>query len=126
MATVQVFDPPMCCTTGVCGPEVDPALARFASDLEWLKSSGFEVARFNLSQEPAQFVANAAVAEAMQKRDDALPLVLLDGKIVAQGAYPERSALAGLVGLEAPGSQPMARPAAKVCTPKDGSGKKCC
>jgi hypothetical protein len=123
MATVQVFDPPMCCTTGVCGPEVDPALARFASDLEWLKSSGIEVARFNLSQEPAQFVANAAVAEAMRQRDDALPLVLLDGKIVAQGAYPERTALAGLVGLEAPAAQPAAK---ACCKPKDGSAKKCC
>jgi hypothetical protein len=24
MPKVQVFDPPMCCSTGVCGPEVDP------------------------------------------------------------------------------------------------------
>jgi len=123
MATVQVFDPPMCCATGVCGPEVDPALARFASDLEWLKSTGVVVARFNLSQEPAQFVANPVVAEAMQQREDALPLVLLDGKIVAQGAYPARAALAGLVGLEAPAVQPAAK---ACCKPKDSSAKKCC
>ncbi len=56
MSKVQVFDPPMCCATGVCGPEVDPALVRFASDLEWLKSSGVEVERFNLAQQPAAFV----------------------------------------------------------------------
>jgi hypothetical protein len=101
MSKVQVFDPAMCCSTGVCGPEVDPALVRFASDLEWLKDNGVEVERFNLSQEPAKFVAHTAVTEAMRGRDDALPLVLLDGKVVSQGTYLTRDALAGLVGLAA-------------------------
>jgi AhpD family alkylhydroperoxidase len=104
MSKVQVFDPPMCCSTGVCGPEVDPALVRFASDLEWLKENGVEVERFNLSQEPAKFVVHTVVTEAMRGRDDALPLVLLDGKIVSQGTYLTRDALAGLVGLATPKS----------------------
>jgi AhpD family alkylhydroperoxidase len=104
MPKLQVFDPAMCCSTGVCGPEVDPALVRFAADLEWLKESGVVVERFNLSQEPAAFVGNATVASAMRGRDDALPIVLLDGKIVAQGAYPGREALAALVGVAAPKS----------------------
>ena len=104
MSKVQVFDPPMCCSTGVCGPEVDPALVRFASDLEWLRERGVEVERFNLSQDPAQFVAHGVVAEAMRKRDDALPLVLLDGQVVSQGEYLSRDALAGLVGIGVPAS----------------------
>jgi AhpD family alkylhydroperoxidase len=104
MSKVQVFDPPMCCSTGVCGPEVDPVLVRFASDLEWLKENGVEVERFHLSQEPAKFAAQPAVTEAMRGRDDALPLVLLDGKIVSRGTYLTRDALAGLVGLSAPKS----------------------
>lgn len=104
MPTIQVFDPAMCCSTGVCGPEVDPALVRFAADLEWLKENGVAVERFNLSQEPAAFVGNPEVVAAMRRRDDALPLLLLDGKIVAQGSYPERAALAGLVGVAAPRS----------------------
>lgn len=102
MSKLQVFDPAMCCSTGVCGPEVDPSLARFAADLEWLKANGVEVTRFNLAQEPAAFVDHKAVWEAMRVRDDALPLILLDGKVVAQGAYPAREALAALVGLEVP------------------------
>jgi AhpD family alkylhydroperoxidase len=104
MSKVQVFDPAMCCPTGVCGPEVDPALVRFAADLEWLKSSGVEVERFNLSQQPAEFVANADVAAAMRARDDALPLIVVDGKIVSQASYPERGALAELVGMSLPKS----------------------
>jgi AhpD family alkylhydroperoxidase len=101
MSKLQVFDPPMCCSTGVCGPEVDPALVRFAADLDWLKTNGVEVERFNLSQEPAAFVGNPVVAQAIRGRDDALPLLLVDGKIVAEGSYPSRNVLAELVGLAA-------------------------
>lgn len=104
MPKVQVFDPPMCCPTGVCGPQVDPALVRFAADLEWLKANGVEVERFNLSQQPAAFVGNAVVAQAIRGRDDALPLLLLDGAIVAQGSYPAREVLAELAGVAAPKS----------------------
>jgi AhpD family alkylhydroperoxidase len=102
MAKLQVFDPPMCCPTGVCGPEVDPTLVRFASDLEWLKSTGVEVERFNLAQEPAAFVQNPVVSEAIRGREDGLPLILVDGKIAAQGSYPSREVLAELAGLGAP------------------------
>ncbi|MEX2621006.1 MAG: arsenic metallochaperone ArsD family protein, partial [Egibacteraceae bacterium] len=55
MVTVEVFDPAMCCSTGVCGPSVDPALARFASDLDWLGEQGAQVRRYNLGQEPGAF-----------------------------------------------------------------------
>ena len=57
--TIRVFDPAMCCSTGVCGPSVDPELARFAADLDWLKKQGVTVERFNLSQQPAAFADDA-------------------------------------------------------------------
>jgi len=85
---------------------VDPALVRFASDLEWLKSRGIEVERFNLSQDPAPFVGNPLVAHAMRTGDNALPLLLVDGKIAAQGPYPAREALAALV-PERPGVEDL-------------------
>jgi Arsenical resistance operon protein ArsD len=102
MRKLQVFDPPMCCPTGVCGPEVDPALVRFAADLEWLKSNGVEVERFNLAKEPAAFVGNPVVAQAIRGKEDGLPLLLVDGKIVAQGSYPAREVLGELVGVAGP------------------------
>jgi len=104
MSKLQVFDPAMCCPTGVCGPQVDPALVRFAADLEWLESNGVVVDRFNLSQEPTAFVSNAEVASAMRSRDDALPLLLVDGKVVSQGIYPGREVLAELAAVAAPKS----------------------
>lgn len=103
MNTLQVYDPPMCCSTGICGPSVDPALIRFAADLDWLKSQGVHVQRYNLSQEPMAFVENEAVKSALgAEGNDCLPMILVEGKTVFKGAYPEsREQLAFLLGLEA-------------------------
>lgn len=53
MTMFQVFDRPMCCSTGVWGPTADPVLARFAADLEWLKGQGVTVERYNLAHHSA-------------------------------------------------------------------------
>ena len=90
----------MCCSTGVCGPEVDPALVRFAADLKWLGEQGVTVQRFNLTQTPIAFAENETVrAMLTEKGESALPLVLVEGKVVVTGTYPSREELAGLVGL---------------------------
>lgn len=93
--TIEVFDPAMCCTTGVCGPSVDPALSRFAADLSWLTEQGVEVQRHNLSQEPGAFAANEVVRGLLAERGEgALPTVLVDGAVRTAGRYPSRSELA--------------------------------
>ncbi len=97
---IQVFDPPMCCSTGVCGPAVDPELVRFAADLQWLQSQRVEVMRYNLSQQPAAFVSTPAVKAALAKVGNrCLPLTLVDGTIVCEGHYPTREMLAGIAGV---------------------------
>lgn len=103
MVRLQVFDPPMCCPTGVCGPTVDPQLTRFAADLEWLKTQGVAVARFNLAQQAQAFAQDPEVRAALEAAGDkALPLIKVDGHIVSQGAYPARSVLAAWAGLGTP------------------------
>lgn len=95
MKKLQVFDPAMCCSTGVCGPSVDPTLPRFAADLEWLKSKGVEVERFNLAQQVAAFTTNATVKHALNTAGTkCLPMLLFNGEIVATGGYPDRAQLA--------------------------------
>jgi hypothetical protein len=90
----------MCCASGVCGPGVDPELARFSADLEWLRAQGVTVARFNLSQQPGAFVEHEPVNAALQARGNAvLPLVLVDGRVAVEGAYPSRETLAALAGV---------------------------
>lgn len=98
--SLSVYDPPMCCSTGVCGPEVDPALVAFASDLKFLQDQGIEVRRFGLAQNPAAFVENDLVREALTKTGEAaLPLVLVGDTMAASGRYPTREELTVLLGL---------------------------
>lgn len=100
---IEVFDPAMCCSTGLCGPNVEPALARFAADLEWLAGRGVEVQRFNLAQQPGAFVEREPVVGALRdKGEGSLPLLLAGGELVSQGRYPSRGELASWAGLEAP------------------------
>ena len=99
--TVHIFDPAMCCATGVCGPKVDPKLVQFAADLDWLKAEGIVVQRHNLSQSPAAFVENQLVRRALERKGEAaLPLMIVNGKIAVRGRYPERKELAKLLKLK--------------------------
>jgi hypothetical protein len=101
MKKIQVYDPAMCCPTGVCGPSVDPTLVQFAADLEWLKEKGVQVERYNLAQQPDKFTDCKQVTDAMALAGDlCLPLILADGEIVNRGSYPGREDLAVLAGIE--------------------------
>jgi AhpD family alkylhydroperoxidase len=107
MTKVQVFDPAMCCSTGICGPSVDPKLVRFAADLDWLSSRGVNVERYNLSQQPAAFAADADVKRALEtKGENALPLIKIGDAIKSTGRYASRAELAEWTGIEA--SAPVA------------------
>ena len=97
--TIRVFDPAMCCSTGVCGPSINPELARFAADVAWLHKQGVAVERFNLSQQPAVFAETPAVKEALARGTEVLPLVLVGDRIAVEGAYPSRETLAALAGV---------------------------
>ena len=128
MPVLRVFDPPMCCSTGVCGPSVDPELARFSGDLEWLRQKGVEVQRFNLAQEPGAFVEHLPVKQELQARwNDALPLVMVDDRVAAIGTYPSREVLAALAGVvvrkPAPSASACCSPAPTTAT---GAKKNSC
>lgn len=99
---LDVFDPAMCCSTGVCGPDLDPRLVQFAADARWLSSQGITVRRYNLSQEPTAFSADPLVRRTLQTEGiDCLPLGVVDGAVVFRGRYPDRRALAALLALPA-------------------------
>ncbi len=101
MPTIDVFDPPMCCSTGVCGPEADDTLVAFSGALRKLRRRGAEVTRYNPSTTPEAFMDTEVVYDAlMNDGHDMLPLILVDGAIVHTGDYPSRDELAQLVGLE--------------------------
>jgi arsenite methyltransferase len=101
MTTIEVFDPAMCCSTGVCGPTVDPELARFEADLRWLGTRGASVTRHNLAQEPGEFAGRPLVAAMLQSGgEDVLPIVLINDKLAFSGTWPSLADLAAPLGIE--------------------------
>ena len=122
MKKLDVFDPAMCCSTGVCGVEVDPVLAQFAADLQWLESHGVSVARHNLGQAPQAFAANPAVVKEMEAGMERLPILAVDGQIITTGMYPSRVQLAQKLGIALSTEDKPQVKAGACCSPKTG----CC
>ncbi|MFZ3590245.1 arsenite efflux transporter metallochaperone ArsD [Bacillus sp. DJP31] len=95
MTKLEIFDPAMCCPTGVCGPSVDPELTRVSSTLFILEKKGLDIARYNLASDPAKFVENTVINALLhEKGPDSLPAVVLNGEIVKIGIYPTNQELA--------------------------------
>ncbi len=102
MKAIQIFDPALCCPTGVCGTQVDQALVVAAADFDWARQQGAAIERYNLAQQPLAFAENAAVKGFLERSgQEALPLVLVDGEVALAGRYPTRSELARWAGLTA-------------------------
>ena len=100
MTKLEIFDPAMCCSTGVCGPSPDEKLVAFAGLLKRYEDKA-EIHRYNLSQDPKAFVNNAVVGKILSEDGpNALPVVLVDGKLVMKGLYPSADQLEDLLGGE--------------------------
>lgn len=122
MKKLEVFDPAMCCSTGVCGVDVNPVLAQFAADLQWVVEQGVEVKRYNLGQEPQAFASNLAIVKEMEAGMDRLPIIVIDGSVVATGAYLSRAQLAQKLGLTLASKDKPHIELGTCCNPKSG----CC
>lgn len=89
MHKIEIFDPAMCCSTGVCGPSVDSNLTRVASAVYSLEKKGNNIKRYNLANDPAAFAEHDTVNQVLQEKGvDALPITLLDGRVVKASDYP--------------------------------------
>lgn len=92
MNSILVFDPAMCCNTGVCGVDVDERLVNFSADVDWAKAQGLLIERFNLAQQAMAFAENAVVKSFLERSgQEALPLILVNGEIALAGRYPSRN-----------------------------------
>ena len=102
MTKIDVYDSAMCCSTGVCGVDVDQRLVNFAADVEWARQQGMTIERFNLGQQPLQFANNTMVKGFLQRSGEAsLPLILVNGEVALAGRYPSRDELTRWAGLAA-------------------------
>ncbi|MEW8985855.1 MAG: arsenite efflux transporter metallochaperone ArsD [Bacillus sp. (in: firmicutes)] len=100
MSKVEIFDPAMCCPTGVCGPSVDPELTRVATAIFLLEKKGHDIKRYNLGSEPAVFIETKEVNNVLhEKGPDSLPITLVEGNVVKIGIYPTNEELAEWFGV---------------------------
>ena len=100
MKSIEIFDPALCCSTGVCGVDIDQALVTFSADADWAKQNGARIDRFNLAKQPLVFAENKVVRGFLERSgQEGLPLILVDGEVALTGRYPNRAELARWAGI---------------------------
>lgn len=89
MKKMVIYDPAMCCSTGVCGPSVDKNLLRVATLLSRLEKQNIKVERHNLSDNPQAFIDNSEINKLLLDEGiDVLPVTMVEGKVVKTKEYP--------------------------------------
>lgn len=94
MKKMQIFEPAMCCSTGLCGVGVDPELLRISTVLNVLEKKGVKVERFNLTDAPTEFIKNKIINQFLYAEGaEGLPVALVDGEMIIKGRYPSNEEL---------------------------------
>ncbi|EIW15655.1 MULTISPECIES: arsenite efflux transporter metallochaperone ArsD [Pelosinus] len=100
MSKIEIFDPAMCCATGICGPGIDQELLRVATTINTLTKKGITVIRYGLSAEPQAFIDHKKVNEYLMKEEvEVLPITVVDGEVVKTREYPTQAEFAKWAGL---------------------------
>lgn len=123
MSKLTIFEPSMCCETGLCGVGVDPELLRISTITNTLKKQGIEVERYNLSSAPNVFVQNKQINELLNKEGiKVLPVTMVNDEIIKKSSYPTNTELITILGVTLNSSEEVKN--------KDGdcgcSGGGCC
>ncbi|PKM69491.1 MAG: arsenical resistance operon transcriptional repressor ArsD [Firmicutes bacterium HGW-Firmicutes-19] len=100
MSKIMIFDPAMCCPSGMCGVSIDPEIIRVATTLHTIRKNGVEIKRYNLSSNPMEFVNHSEVNRYLNERGvECLPLTVVDDQVVLSGRYPTDLEMVKMVGL---------------------------
>lgn len=131
MKKMQIFEPAMCCSTGLCGVGVDPELLRISTVLNTLKKNGVNIDRYNLSDAPQEFVNNKVINNLLNTDGDKkLPVTVLDGEVVITGRYPTNDEIVKLLNVPMNFLGEQSKAEQKKVSPRSSggccSGGKCC
>ncbi len=100
MSKIVIYDPAMCCSTGLCGVSIDPELLRIATVINKLKENGIMVERYNPNSAPQAFLFNQTINQIVNTRGiEALPITVIDNKIVKMGSYLSNEEIASFFNL---------------------------
>ena len=121
--SIHVYEPALCCNTGVCGPDVDPALVAFTADLAHLVDQGVKITRHNLANDPTAFTSSEPVRKFLHVAgSEGLPRTTVDGVTVMTGSYPTRAQLTRYAGLD---QEPVVPASATTLALSDEDGCGC-
>ena len=100
MKRMIIFEPAMCCPTGICGVGIDPELLRITNVFGNLQSNGISIGRYNLTSAPQLFIKNQEINKMLNEKGVAcLPITTIDGEIVKSGEYPKHDEILALLNL---------------------------
>ena len=118
MKKMCIYEPALCCETGLCGVNVDPELLRISTALNTLKNEGVVIERYNLNNAPMEVVKSSIVNQYVNEKGvDGLPVVTVDGEIVLAGRYPANDEILTL--LDLPAELLLPKGAASCCCDTD-------
>lgn len=89
---LEFFEPPMCCSTGLCGPSVDEKLVQLNTDIQTLKERypGMIIERYMITQQPLKFRENQAVYQLVKEQGkEVLPVTTFNGQVIKTQQYPD-------------------------------------
>lgn len=118
---IEIFEPGMCCPTGLCGPSIDSEVLRISTVVNTLEKKGIAIKRYNLTSNTKEFVSNKIINELLSKEgENVLPVTLVEGKVEKKKAYPTNEEFTKLTGIIIEQNKP------KKTTSGCCSGGKCC
>ncbi|TFC79445.1 arsenite efflux transporter metallochaperone ArsD [Cryobacterium sp. TMS1-20-1] len=129
MNAIRIYEPALCCDTGVCGVDVDQSLVEVTATVRSLQELGADIQRHNLATDPLAFTTDETVRAFMHVvGSTGLPLTVVDGVTVATGAYPSKSQLLAFAGLAAvaPTDRPQLGLTEKSASGCSGDATGCC
>jgi len=105
---IEIFDPAMCCSTGVCGPSIDPELMRIAATINALKEKGIVIQRYGLSTDTQHFISTKVISDILQEQGAVvLPVTLVDGKVAKTKMYPTNEELSTWLDIKVVTNRPL-------------------
>ena len=126
MKEIKIFEPAMCCATGLCGPSVDPELLRISTLLSVLREKGMVVERYNLNSDPQAFAENETIKSLLAQRGtEILPVTLCADEVVLTGRYPTNQEIFDWLQVDAE-SFDLANAAGNCCETGTAAGACCC
>ncbi|GGI14075.1 hypothetical protein GCM10007377_09120 [Galliscardovia ingluviei] len=105
MTKIDIFDPAMCCSSGVCGENVDQEVVDVAAAVSAARKEGLDVVRHNLASAPLDFASTPVVRDLLESEGaGSLPVVVINGEIVLEGVYPTLAQLRAWARRDSAGS----------------------